>query len=69
MFYMSRETNNVLLATLSAGPVGTGDAMGAENKANLFQAVRADGVIVNPTRPSCRWTAAISPTRSKSRRR
>ena len=46
--YMSGETNNVLLSTLSAGPVGTGDAMGAENKANLFQAVRADGVIVKP---------------------
>jgi hypothetical protein len=46
--YMSTETNNVLLSTLSAGPVGTGDAMGSENKANLFQAVRADGVIVKP---------------------
>jgi len=46
--YMSAETNNVLLSTLSAGPVGTGDAMGAENKASLFQAVRADGVIVKP---------------------
>ena len=46
--YMSGEINNVLLSTLSAGPVGTGDAMGAENKANLFQAVRADGVIVKP---------------------
>jgi hypothetical protein len=46
--YMSTEINNVLLSTLSAGPVGTGDAMGAENKANLFQAVRADGVIVKP---------------------
>jgi hypothetical protein len=46
--YMSTEINNVLLSTLSAGPVGTGDAMGAENKANLLQAVRADGVIVKP---------------------
>jgi hypothetical protein len=46
--YMSTEINNVLLSTLSAGPVGTGDAMGAENKANLFQSVRADGVIVKP---------------------
>ena len=46
--YMSTEVNNVLLSTLSAGPVGTGDAMGQENKANLFQAVRADGVIVKP---------------------
>jgi len=46
--YMSTEINNVLLSTLSAGPVGTGDAMGAENKTNLLQSVRADGVIVKP---------------------
>jgi hypothetical protein len=46
--YMSTEVNNMLLSTLSAGPVGTGDAMGAESKANLLQAVRADGVIVKP---------------------
>jgi hypothetical protein len=46
--YMSTEVNNVLLSTLSAGPVGTGDAVGSENKASLLQAVRADGVIVKP---------------------
>lgn len=46
--YQSGERNNVLLSTLSAGPVGIGDLLGAENKANLFQAVRADGVIVKP---------------------
>lgn len=46
--YMSCESNNVLLSTLSAGPVGTGDAIGAENKFNLLHAVRADGVIVKP---------------------
>jgi hypothetical protein len=49
--YMSGETDNVLLSTLSAGPVGIGDAIGAENKANLFHAVRADGVIVKPDAP------------------
>jgi hypothetical protein len=49
--YMSGETNNLLLSTLSAGPVGTGDAMGEENKANLMQAVRTDGVIVKPDAP------------------
>ncbi len=49
--YMSGETNNLLLSTLSAGPVGTGDALGAENKANLMRAVRADGVIVKPDAP------------------
>jgi hypothetical protein len=49
--FMSDETNNLLLATLSAGPVGIGDAMGAENSANLFRAVRRDGVIVKPDAP------------------
>ncbi|HKW29767.1 MAG TPA: hypothetical protein VJT54_10555 [Verrucomicrobiae bacterium] len=49
--YMSRETDNVLLSTLSAGPVGIGDAIGTVNKANLLHAVRADGVIVKPDAP------------------
>jgi hypothetical protein len=49
--YMSSETPNVLLSTLSAGPVGIGDAIGAENTTNLFHAVRADGVIVKPDAP------------------
>ncbi|HUA39069.1 MAG TPA: hypothetical protein VMA35_11810 [Candidatus Sulfopaludibacter sp.] len=49
--YMSGETNNVLLSTLSAGPVGIGDAIGAVNKANLLHAVRTDGVIVKPDAP------------------
>jgi len=46
--FMSHETDNLLLATLSAGMVGTGDAIGTEDKANLLRAVRADGVIVKP---------------------
>lgn len=49
--FMSQETNNVLLATLSAGPVGIGDMMGSENTANIFRAVRSDGVIVKPDAP------------------
>jgi hypothetical protein len=49
--YYSHETDNVLLSTLSAGPVGIGDAIGAETKTNLFRAVRADGVIVKPDAP------------------
>jgi hypothetical protein len=49
--FMSAETNNVLLATLSGGAVGMGDAIGAENPANIFQAVRRDGVIVKPDAP------------------
>jgi hypothetical protein len=49
--FKSSETNNFLLATLSAGPVGVGDAIGKENKANIFKSVRADGVIVKPDVP------------------
>jgi hypothetical protein len=49
--YSSSERNNVLLSTLSAGPVGVGDAIGTETKTNLVRAVRADGVIVKPDAP------------------
>ena len=49
--YNSTEITNLLLGTLSAGPVGTGDALGQEDKANLFKAIRADGVIVKPDAP------------------
>jgi hypothetical protein len=50
--FMSGETNNLILCTLSAGPVGTGDAIGSENKENIFKAIRADGVIVKPDAPA-----------------
>jgi hypothetical protein len=46
--FMSTNADNVLIATLSAGMVGNGDAIGAENKENLLRAVRSDGVIVKP---------------------
>jgi hypothetical protein len=49
--FMSTETDNVLIATLSAGMVGNGDKIGAENKDNLLRAVRMDGVIVKPDAP------------------
>jgi hypothetical protein len=49
--FMSGETNNLLLATLSAGAVGIGDAIGKENRGNLLKSVRADGVIVKPDAP------------------
>jgi hypothetical protein len=49
--FFSHETNNMLISTLSAGPVGTGDALGAEDKKNIMKAVRADGVIVKPDVP------------------
>ncbi len=49
--YFSRETTNLLVDTLSAGPVGTGDALGAEDRQNIMMAVRGDGVIVKPDVP------------------
>jgi hypothetical protein len=49
--FMSTETDNVLIATLSGGMVGNGDKIGAENKDNLLRAVRLDGVIVKPDTP------------------
>jgi hypothetical protein len=48
--FRSRETGNMILAVLSAGPVGTGDAIGVEDKANILRAARPDGEIVKPDR-------------------
>ncbi len=50
--YRSAQMNDVLLSTLSAGPVGIGDEIGREDTNNLFRAVRADGVIVKPDVPA-----------------
>jgi hypothetical protein len=49
--YSSSETRNLLIGTLSAGPVGVGDALGTIDTNNLFKAVRSDGVIVKPDVP------------------
>jgi hypothetical protein len=48
---MSTETDNLLLATLSTGPVGVGDAAGGVDARNLRRVARADGVIVKPDAP------------------
>jgi hypothetical protein len=49
---MSKDLNNLILATLSAGPVGIGDPLGSISQGNLLQAVRSDGVIVKPDVPA-----------------
>ncbi|RDG36562.1 carbohydrate-binding protein [Streptomyces corynorhini] len=49
--FLSAETDNLLLATLSAGPVGVGDALGKVHADNLMKVVRPDGVIVKPDVP------------------
>jgi len=49
--FKSSETENLLLATLSGGMVGIGDAIGQFDWPSLRRAVRADGVIVKPDEP------------------
>jgi hypothetical protein len=46
--FMSTERDNLLIATLSGGMVGTGDPIGTESRENLMEAARADGVLVKP---------------------
>lgn len=58
--FMSAETSQLLLATLSAGPVGIADAIGALDAGNLLRAVRRDGVIVKPDVPLTPTDASYS---------
>ncbi len=46
--FMSSETANLVLSTLSSGPVGVGDAIDKIDAKNLLRAARADGVLVKP---------------------
>ena len=46
--FLSGETNNLLISNLSAGPVGTGDPLGQEDRTSLLRAMRSDGVIIKP---------------------
>lgn len=48
--FKSREKGNMTLAVLSAGPVGTGDALGREDREAILRAARPDGVLVKPDR-------------------
>ena len=57
---MSTEISQLLLATLSAGPVGIGDPIGSINGGNLLHAVRRDGVIVKPDVPLTPTDASYS---------
>jgi hypothetical protein len=49
--FLSADTSQILLATLSAGPLGIADPIGSLHPANLLRAVRRDGVIVKPDVP------------------
>ncbi len=46
--FRSGEQANLVMATLSAGPVGVGDSLQEIDPQDLLHAVRADGVIVKP---------------------
>lgn len=46
--FMSTETSNLLLSTLSGSSVGVGDAIGMIDWRNLQRVIRSDGVIVKP---------------------
>ena len=49
--FLSSETDNLLLSTLSGGIVGVGDRVGSIQKDSLSRSVRKDGVIVKPDAP------------------
>jgi hypothetical protein len=49
--FFSGELPNLILSTLSAGPVGVGDALGGTNAENIKAVVRRDMVIVKPDTP------------------
>ncbi len=49
--FMSTELDNLILANLSAGPVGVGDRVQSLHRANLLRAARPDGLIVKPDVP------------------
>lgn len=49
--FMSRELPELILSTLSAGPVGVGDALGQIDAQNLRRAMRADSVLLKPDVP------------------
>jgi hypothetical protein len=49
--FKSSELGNMIFSVLSDGPVGTGDAIGKEDKENIMMACRKDGVLVKPDVP------------------
>ena len=46
--FFSAELPNLIISTLSAGPVGVGDALGSINAQNLMAVVRLDGLLIKP---------------------
>ncbi|MGH8289886.1 MAG: hypothetical protein ACREV7_12825 [Steroidobacteraceae bacterium] len=50
--FLSKELPELILSTLSAGPVGVGDALGQIDASNLERAMRADSVLLKPDVPA-----------------
>jgi hypothetical protein len=50
--FMSKELPELIVSTLSAGPVGVGDPLGAIDVANLKRIMRADSVLLKPDVPA-----------------
>jgi len=46
--FFSAELPNLIISTLSAGPVGVGDALGSIHAQNLMAVVRLDGLLIKP---------------------
>jgi hypothetical protein len=49
--FFSNELPNLIISTLSAGPVGVGDVLGGTNAQNVAAVIRSDSVIVKPDTP------------------
>lgn len=65
--FMSRELPELILATLSAGPLGVGDELGRIDASNLKRAMRADSVLLKPDVPAVPIDASyIAEARSPS---
>lgn len=57
--FMSREMPELILSTLSAGPVGVGDALGRIDPSNLERVMRSDSVLLKPDVPAEPTDASI----------
>lgn len=49
--FFSKDLGNLVISTLSAGPVGVGDAIGDFDAKNLMSVVRTDATIIKPDTP------------------
>jgi len=65
--FFSKDMGSLVISTLSAGPVGVGDAIGETNTRNLMAAVRSDAVIIKPDTSLLQLMRYIKVMRSRTR--